>query len=87
MKIKEGFLKKNVGGVDIVVAVGEASLNFNAMITLNGSASFLWSLLENETTPEELVCAMIDKYDIDEETARKDIEAFLVKARSAGIIE
>ena len=87
MKIKEGFIKKNVGGADVVVAVGEASVGFNAMITLNGSAAYLWTLLENEVTEEELVTAMTEKYDIDADTARKDISAFLDKARSAGVIE
>ena len=87
MKIKEGFIKKNVGGAEVVVAVGEASLNFNAMITLNGPAAFLWTLLENDTTEDELVNAMTEKYDIDAETARKDIVAFIDKAKNAGIIE
>jgi hypothetical protein len=87
MKIKEGFVKKNVGGTDIVVAVGEASLDFNAMITLNGSGAFLWSLLENDVTEEELVSAMVEKYDIDKETAKKDISAFLNTAKGAGVIE
>ena len=87
MKIKDGFIKKNVGGVDVVVAVGEASVNFNAMITLNGTGAFLWSLLEKDTTEKELLDAMLEKYDIDEQTAKKDIAAFLAKARSAGLIE
>ncbi len=87
MKIKEGFIKKNVGGAEVVVAVGEASVGFNAMITLNGSAAYLWTLLENEVTEEELVAAMTEKYDIDADTARKDITVFLDKARSAGVIE
>ena len=87
MKIKEGFIKKNVGGADIVVAVGEASVNFNAMITLNTTGAFIWELLEEEKTEDELVAALIEKYDIDDETSRRDVVAFLNKARSVGVIE
>ena len=87
MKIKEGFIRRNIGGNDVVVAVGKASVNFNAMINLNSTGALLWSLLEKEATEAELVDALLDKYDIDEATAKRDVDAFLFKARSAGIIE
>ena len=87
MKIKEGFIRKNIGGNEVVVAVGKASLEFNAMINLNSTASLLWSYLEKGTTEEELVAALVEKYEIDEVTAKRDVDAFLLKARSAGIIE
>ena len=45
MKIKEGFVRRNVGGSDVVVAVGKASVEFNAMINLNSTGAFIWSLL------------------------------------------
>lgn len=86
MKIKEGFVKKSVGGVEVVVATGEASADFNAMITLNGSGAFLWSLLENETTEDALLAAMLEKYDVDEATAKRDISAFIKKAKDAGVV-
>ncbi len=87
MKIKEGFIRKNIGGNEVVVAVGKTSLEFNAMINLNSTASLLWSYLEKGTTEEELVAALVEKYEIDDTTAKRDVDAFLLKARSAGIIE
>ncbi len=87
MKIKEGFIKRTVGGSDVVVAVGEASVAFNAMISLNGSASLLWSLLENGATEEQLLAAILEKYDVDEATAKRDISAFLDKMRSSGCLD
>ena len=87
MKIRPGFIMNKVNNVDVVVAVGEASAKFNAVITLNGSGAFLWTLLQNDVTEQELMCAMLEKYDIDEATAKRDVEAFVNKARSAGILE
>ncbi len=87
MKIKSGFIMSRINDVDVVVAVGETSVNFNAVITLNSTGSFLWNLLQKDTTEQQLVDAMLDKYDIDEATAKRDIEAFVAKARSAGILE
>lgn len=87
MKIKNGFIKRTVNNVQVAVAVGEAANKFNGMITLNGSAAFLWDLLTEDKTTEELVDAMLEKYSIDKETATRDVLAFVEKAKSAGIIE
>lgn len=87
MKIKEGFVRRNVGGSDVVVAVGKASVEFNAMINLNSTGAFIWSLLENQADEEEIVAAMIEKYGIDKELASRDAKTFLDKARNAGVIE
>ena len=46
MKIKDGYLHREVAGNIIVVPVGEASMNFNGMINLNETGAFLWKLFE-----------------------------------------
>lgn len=86
MKIKEGYILRQVAGNSIVIAVGEEALNFNGIITINGAGAFLWEKLSSETTKEELVSAMLAEYDIDEETAKKDITEFLEKLNGAGLL-
>ena len=46
MKLKDGFLLKTVAGSKIVVPIGEQSAMFNGVITLSGSAAFLWEKLQ-----------------------------------------
>lgn len=87
MKIKDGFIKRKVGDTEIVVAVGERAAEFKAMISLNGSASFIWDLLEKGTSEEALVSAMLEKYDIGKDIAERDVRAFLEKARSVGLLD
>lgn len=86
MKIKEGFVLKQVADVTIVVPAGEAALDFNGMITLNDTAAFLWRLLENETTQEELLSAMLKEYDVDEKTAKAGIAKFVAKLNEEGLL-
>ena len=57
------------------------------VIALNGSGSFLWDLLEKGTDEPSLVAAMLEKYDISEDVAKKDVHAFLEKARSVGLLD
>ena len=55
MKIKAGFILKDVAGKTFVVATGELSKKFKGMITLNETGKFIWNLLENDITKEEIV--------------------------------
>lgn len=86
MKIKSGFLLRNVADKNIVVPVG-AQLDFSGMLTLNDTAAFLWNNLSEDTTKEELLKKLTAEYDADIETAKNDIESFLQKLSSLGILE
>ena len=55
---------------------------FSGMVTLNGTGKFLWDLLAEEKTLDEMAKAMADAYEVDFEQSKKDIEAFLEPLRS-----
>ena len=86
MKIKEGYILREVLGNFIVVAVGDAALDFNGVISLNETGAFLWGLLQNGATEDELLNALTKEYETDEEVARTDISAFLKKLHEAEIL-
>ena len=77
MRIKEGFILRKVGKQYVVAATGKASKDFNGMIRLNASAAYVFELLKEDMTEEALVAALLKEYDVDEETAKLDVDAFL----------
>ncbi|MBQ7011375.1 MAG: PqqD family protein [Clostridia bacterium] len=87
MKIKSGYLMREVAGENIVIAVGEAAKNFKGMIRLNPTGAFLWRLLEEGTDEAAMLAAMLDTYETDEETAKRDIAAFVNAIKGAGLID
>ncbi len=87
MKIKNGFILRTVAGQNLIVPVGENTMNFNAAITLNESAAFLWNKLTDEQTEEQLLNALTEEYAIDEETAKADIKVFLDVLKEHNILE
>ena len=87
MKVREGFIVREVGDQPVVVAVGPASQFFNGMVRLNATSKFLFEQLQDDKTEDELVKAMTDKYYVDEETARKDVQSFVETLVKPGIIE
>lgn len=87
MKIKSGFAKRKIADSNIVVPVGKATNDFNGMITLNESGSFFWDCLTSNTSVDEVVKKVTSEYDIDENTARKDIENFVDMLRNNNLLE
>jgi hypothetical protein len=87
MKIKDGFILREVAGNYIVVAVGDAVKEFNGVINLNETGAFLWERLNEDTCVEALVAALLGEYDVDEKTARQAVEAFVQKLNDHGFLE
>lgn len=87
MKIKKGFLLREVDGTAIVVAVGAAAREFNGMITLNSVGAFLWREIDKGATEESLIEALLSEYEVEKDVASKDVAAFVDKMRKAGILD
>ena len=87
MKIKNGFILRQIADTYIVVAVGEEAKKANVMITLNETGGFLWEKLSEGATEEDLVKAILGEYEIDEGTAKADVAAFVQKVKDNGLVE
>ncbi len=85
MKLKEGFLLRQVAGQTVVLPAGD-ELDLNMMITLNGTGAFLWQRLQEETTQEALVDALLAEYEVDADTARRSVAAFVQKLEENGFL-
>lgn len=85
MKLKEGFLLRQVAGQTVVLPCGDA-LDLNVMITLNETGAFLWERLSEETSEDALVAALLAEYDVDEETACKAVQDFVKKLHDNGFM-
>ena len=86
MKIKEGFVLRKVADTYVVVAIGAEAKKHNVMITLNETGGLLWEKLTEGADKDALVKVILDKYDIDEATATADVEKFLLKVESEGLL-
>ncbi len=87
MKIKNGFVSRQVAGSNVVVATGEQSKNFNGVIKLNESGMILWDILVGGAEKSDLVDALLAEYDIDRATAEADVDKFVGELRDAGALD
>jgi len=87
MKIKENFHLRKVAGTWAVLPTGEATLDFNGILTLNESGYMLWQLLEKGCTREDMAKALTEEYEVSFEEALADSDAFIQKLTEAKCIE
>ena len=88
MKIKEGFELRNICGENIVIGHGVENINFTKVISMNESAADIWNVIvDKEFTLDDMVQVLLDNYEVDEETARRDSEKLLQDWCEAGFVE
>ena len=71
----------------VVVAVGDACVDFDGMLTLNESGALLWRTLEQGADRDALTGALTAEYDVQPPQARADVEEFLASLRDAGCLD
>ena len=82
MKLDKNFVLRRVVDNAVLVPFGQKMIDFNGMISLNKVGAFLAEKLQEETTLEALVAAVVEKYDVDAETAAADVSRFLDELRA-----
>lgn len=87
MKIKTGFLLREVAGSYIVVATGALAKEIGGIIKLNETGSFLWKKLTENTDIQALTEALTEEYDVSKDDAEKDVQSFVTMLLDAGILE
>lgn len=87
MKLKYEFVTRNILDEYILVPVGEAALQFAGMITTSEVGAFLVEALRNDVTLSELTALLVEQYDVDEATARTDVEEFIGQMRKLDLLD
>lgn len=86
MKAAKNIMLREIAGEHLLIPVGEMAMNIHGMINLSESGMLLWNRLQKDCSEEDLIQCILDEYDVDRETARTDIQAFLDKMNQIGIL-
>lgn len=86
MRIKNGFVLREVAGQNMVIATGEASKDFHGMIKLNNTGKEIWQGLQEGLTEDEIAKGLEEKYQIDGEKAKQDTKEFIGKMLEMGFV-
>ena len=89
MKIKKGFVLREVCGEKVIVGEGLETINFGKLISVNDTAAMLWQKATElgNFTIEQLADALVEVYEVTREQALSDVEKLTARWMEAGLID
>ena len=86
LKIKDGFMLREVAEQWVVIPLGERVVEFNGIMSLSESGALLWKEMGNDVREEDLVRVLLKEYIVDEEIVKADILEFITALREKDLI-
>ncbi len=88
MRTKNGFTLRNVCGEKLIVPEGEENIDFCSIVSLNGSAAYLWEKVNGaDFDCERLASLLVEEYEVDFDTALADAKEIASEWKNIGIAE
>ena len=84
MRLKECFLTQRIDDQQIMVSTDNTV--FKGIVKSNETAAFIIDTLKQDTSRDNIISAMLDAYDVDEETAAQGVDRILEQLREIDAI-
>ncbi len=87
MKLNNEFIVNEIADKKVAVAVGENKGDFNGFIKMNDDTAYIFSLLSEEISYEDLLKKVNDKFpeEADEKT-KENLDNFLSALKGKGLL-
>ncbi|MCQ2101020.1 PqqD family protein [Fibrobacter sp. UWH1] len=88
MKIKNGFVLRDVCGEKVIMGEGLGALDFGRLLCLNDTAAFLWNeASQGEFTVDSLAEKLCQEYEVSEAQAKADVSAIVAQWQEVKVVE
>lgn len=89
MKLKEGFVLREVCGEQVIMGEGIGALDFGRLLCLNETAAFLWKKAGEQGgfSIDSLTDSLCEEYDVAREQAMTDVNAIVEEWKKVGVVE
>ncbi len=87
MKIKNGFVMRELAGEYVGIALGDASKIFNGIIKLNDTGKIIWEMLSQGAAQDAIVEAILKEYNAEPSKVEADVARFIETLKGANILE
>lgn len=84
MKLKQGFITREMYGEHLTVSAGG---EFNGFLRSNATAAYILECLAQETSSQEILRKMQEKYDAPTQILAEDVEKVLATLRKIGALD
>ena len=89
MKIKKGFVLRQVCGENVIVGEGLEAIDFGKLLSLNETAAWLWQQAAEmgDFTIDSLVAKLLEEYDVTVDVARNDVSNIVNEWLKVEVVE
>ena len=89
MKIKKGFVLREVCGENVIIGEGLGAINFGKMLALNESAAWLWkkAVEMGDFTIDSLAEKLCQEYDVTADEALQDVTEMIGEWQKVNVVE
>lgn len=86
MTFRKELMKREIGGEFFLVPLGKTVYETNGLFFLSELGAFIWDVIPTSETEDDIVNAVLAEYEVDEETAKKDVAEFISKLKEMNIL-
>ena len=89
MRIKKGFVLREVCGERVIIGEGLGAINFGKLLALNESAAWLWKQAQEmgDFTIEALADKLCEEYDVTADEAKADVAEIVAEWQQVDVVE
>ena len=86
MKVSNQFIMRTIADEHLLIPVGEAAISVKGLIALSESGALLYEKLKGGCSQEDLMAVLMAEYEVSEDVAVQDVEAFLNQMRELNML-
>lgn len=88
MKIDPKYKVRELAGENVVVVQGAYGADMTRLVALNESSCYLWEALRGrDFDADDVARLLLERYEVDEPTARRDAGAWMERLTQCGVLE
>ncbi len=89
MRIKNGFVLREVCGEQVIMGEGIGALDFGKLLCLNETAAFLWNTATElgDFTVASLTDRLCEEYEVERSRAEADVQAIVDSWQKVNVLE
>ena len=89
MKIKKGFVLREVCSERVIMGEGLGAINFGKLLALNETAAWLWQQAQamGDFTVESLAEKLCEEYEVEADEAKADVAEIIADWQKVDVLE
>ncbi|MCM2257082.1 MAG: PqqD family protein [Vicinamibacteria bacterium] len=80
----ERIVTRRIAGECVLVPLASRGVDVDAMYSLNPTAAFVWDHLDGDASGKEIVGELVERFEVDAETATRDYVALVSELEALG---